>query len=316
MYKDETVCVVVPAFNEELLIGRVLDTMPEFVDRIVVVDDCSTDRTPNILRDYAERLGDRLVAIRHEVNRGVGGAIATGYEWARERNIGVTAVMAGDAQMSPDDLPRLLDPIVEEGVDYTKGNRLLTGEAWRIMPKRRYIGNAGASLLTKAASGYWHVADSQCGYTAISRRALKLIDIQAIYCRYGMPNHLLVMLNVYDLRVRDIVVQPIYKIGEKSGFEPLLMIPKLGWLLLKWFLWRLKEKYIIRDFHPLVLFYLMATLMSGISVALTVRMLYLWAATGRIPTMNALALMFSAITGLQFAFFAMWFDMERNKNLR
>ena len=218
--------------------------------------------------------------------------------------------------MDPDELPLLLDPVLDECVDYAKGNRLLTGEAWKLMPKRRYLGNAGASFLTKIASGYWHVADSQCGYTVISKRALELIPIDAIYKRYGMPNHLLVMLNIYDLRVRDVVVRPIYKVGEKSGFEPLVMIPKLGWLLFRWFHWRIFQKYVIRDFHPLVLFYALAGLLGASTVALAIRLFLLWVGSGRIPPVNALALMFSAVAGMQSAFFAMWFDMERNKDLK
>lgn len=316
MYKGHRVAVVIPAYNEEHLISRVLETMPEFVDRIIVVDDCSQDRTASIVEGFIRNDPERVVLMRHAVNEGVGGAIATGYKWTRDNGIDATAVMAGDAQMDPEELPLLLDAVIDDGVDYAKGNRLLTGEAWKIMPKRRYLGNAGASFLTKISSGYWHVADSQCGYTVISRRALELIDTDAIYRRYGMPNHLLVMLNIYDLRVRDVVVSPIYKIGEKSGFEPLLMIPKLGWLLFKWFLWRLKEKYIIRDFHPLVLFYLMAAVLGAAALSLAVRLFLVWALSGSIPPINALAMMFTGVAALQSAFFAMWFDMERNKDLR
>jgi len=316
MYKGRSVAVVIPAYNEERLIGRVIDTMPTFVDWIVVVDDGSSDRTVDEVRNRSEALGNRLVLLEHERNQGVGGAISTGYIWARDHEIDATAVMAGDAQMDPEELPSLLDPVIEGGGDYTKGNRLLSGEAWRLMPKRRYLGNAGASFLTKVASGYWHIADSQCGYTVISKRALELIPIGAIYKRYGMPNHLLVMLNIYDLRVRDVVVRPIYKIGEKSGFEPLVMIPKLGWLLFKWFHWRIFQKYVIRDFHPLVLFYSLAGLLGWTTLGLAGRLFYLWFATGRIHPVNALAMMFAAIAGMQSAFFAMWFDMDRNKHLR
>jgi len=316
MYKEHSVAVVIPAYNEEWLIGRVIDTMPALVDWIVVVDDGSSDRTVEEVKKRAEAIGSRLILLEHKRNQGVGGAISTGYKWARDREVDATVVMAGDAQMDPDELPLLLDPVLDECVDYAKGNRLLTGEAWKLMPKRRYLGNAGASFLTKIASGYWHVADSQCGYTVISKRALELIPIDAIYKRYGMPNHLLVMLNIYDLRVRDVVVRPIYKVGEKSGFEPLVMIPKLGWLLFRWFHWRIFQKYVIRDFHPLVLFYALAGLLGASTVALAIRLFLLWVGSGRIPPVNALALMFSAVAGMQSAFFAMWFDMERNKDLK
>jgi glycosyltransferase involved in cell wall biosynthesis len=316
VYKEHTVAVVVPAYNEERLIGKVLETMPDVVDKVVVVDDCSQDRTAEVAGRYVANNEDRFVLIRHERNQGVGGAIATGYKWARDHRIDATAVMAGDAQMDPEELPSLLDAVVDSGVDYAKGNRLLTGEAWRIMPRRRYLGNAGASFLTKIASGYWHVADSQSGYTVISLRALDLLDLDCVYKRYGVPNHLLVMLNVYNCRVRDVPIRAIYKVGETSGFEPLLLIPRLGWLLFKWFVWRLKEKYVIRDFHPLVLFYLFGSVSSVVALALLVRLLVLWGLRGYAPPMTSLGFGFFAMISLQFTMFAMWFDMEANKHLR
>jgi glycosyltransferase involved in cell wall biosynthesis len=316
VYKGRTVAAVVPAYNEERLIGKVLETMPDFVDNIVVVDDASRDRTAEVVEGYRANDEDRIVLIRHERNRGVGAAIATGYKWALEHEMDATAVMAGDAQMDPADLPKLLSPVIEEGVDYAKGNRLITGEAWRVMPKRRYLGNAGASLLTKIASGYWHVADSQSGYTVISLRALRLIDLDAVYARYGMPNHFLVLLNVYGCRVRDVAVHPVYRIGEKSGFEPLLMIPKLGFLLAKWFLWRLKEKYVIRDFHPLVFFYLFGFVNGIVALALFIRLLVRWVLGGYAPPMTSLAFGFFTVISFQFTMFAMWFDMEANKDLK
>ena len=128
-------------------------------------DDLSTDNTVEVVEEYINKGHDRIVLIKLEENSGVGGAIAEGYKWCRDHQIQATAVMAGDAQMDPDDLPALLDPIVNGEVDYTKGNRLFTGEAWRKIPKTRYMGNAALSLMTKIASGYWHVADSQTGYT-------------------------------------------------------------------------------------------------------------------------------------------------------
>lgn len=318
MYKGKKVAVVVPAYNEEKLIGRVLEMMPEYVDRIIVVDDRSDDATVEVVSSYCDphSPGDKLVLIQHQVNQGVGGAIASGYKWARDNKIDVTAVMAGDAQMDPDDLSSLLDPVVSAEVDYAKGNRLFTGDAWKLIPKQRYLGNSALSLLTKIASGYWHVADSQSGYTAVSLRVLETIDLDKIYKRYGMPNDFLVKLNVYNFRVKDVPVTPVYNIGERSGIRLWKFIPKLSWLLAKCFFWRMKEKYVIRDFHPLVFFYGLAFSLLGMSLLLFGRLLLSWWINGTIPKINALALMFSGITGLQSLFFAMWFDMEYNKSLR
>ena len=138
-----------------------------------------------------------------------------------------------------------------------------------------------------------------------------------MYKRYGQPNDLLVRLNVYNFRVMDVPVTPIYNIGEKSGIRPLRMIPKLSWLLFKLFIYRMWQKYIIRDFHPLVFFYLMAFFLLAASVPLGIRVFYRWMILGlQIPSINALAWMSSVIAGLQALFFAMWFDMEYNKELR
>jgi glycosyltransferase involved in cell wall biosynthesis len=316
MFEGARVGVVVPAYNEEKLIGQAIETVPDFVDKIIAVDDCSTDETATVIEEYRERLGERLELIRHEANQGVGGAIATGYKWCRDHEMDVTVVMAGDAQMDPADLPALLKPVVSGEVDYTKGNRLFTGDAWNIIPRVRYLGNSLMSLLTKIASGYWHVADSQCGYTAINLKALKMIDWDQMYKQYGQPNDLLVRLNIHNFRVCDVPVRPVYNIGEKSGIRPLRMIPKLSWFLFKLFIYRMWQKYVIRDFHPLVFFYLMAFALLTAGFLLGVRLTIRWATTGVIPRINALALMSSVIAGLQSLFFAMWFDMEYNKNLR
>lgn len=316
MYKEKTVAVVVPAYNEERLIAQVIETIPEYVDHIVVVDDYSTDQTAQIVNEYANTSQGRIILLELKKNSGVGGAITEGYKWCRDHRMDATAVMAGDAQMDPSDLPALLDPIVSGEVDYTKGNRLFTGEAWHKIPKTRYMGNAALSLMTKIVSGYWHIADSQTGYTVANLKVLETIDLDGIYKRYGMPNDMLVKLNIYDFRVRDVDIRPIYGIGEKSGIKPLLVIPKFTWLLTKLFFHRMFQKYIIRDFHPLVFFYMLSFLLNGIGIGLSVRMVVLWIRNGSIPPINALAVFFSFIVGFQMLLFAMWFDMDSNKNLR
>ena len=307
---------MVPAYNEEKLIGRVIETMPDFVDKIVIVDDVSKDNTVKVVKRYENPLEGRLILIEHEKNKGVGGAIATGYKWARDNRIDVSVVMAGDAQMNPADLPNFLDPVVGNEVDYTKGNRLFTGDAFRVIPKSRYFGNSALSLLTKIASGYWHIADSQSGYTATSLKVLQSLDLDRIYKRFGMPNDILVKLNIYNFRVRDIPTTPVYNIGEKSGIKIWKVIFSISFLLVKRFFWRMKEKYVIRDFHPLVFFYGLAFMLLTLSLPLLGRLIYVWITTGNIPKVNALALMFALIAGLQSLFFAMWFDMEYNKDLK
>ena len=318
MFQGRRVTAVVPAYNEEKLIRRVLDSMPELVDRIVVVDDASSDGTAPILDEAKRRLGDRLCVIRHDKNGGVGAAIVTGYKaaLAETDDRGLAVVMAGDAQMDPEDLPRLLAPLARGEADYTKGNRLFTGQAWKIIPRHRYLGNAVLSLLTKVASGYWHVADSQSGYTAITLEALRVLQLDRLYKRYGFPNHLLVELNNYDFRVRDVPIKPVYGIGEVSGIRLPSVIPTLSWLLVKCYFWRMKEKYVIRDFHPLVFFLALGLLLAGGGTLLGLYIVYLRI---RFGALSPNAVIFDAlclIMGAQMLFFAMWMDMERNKDLK
>jgi glycosyltransferase involved in cell wall biosynthesis len=254
--------------------------------------------------------------MEYKVNQGVGGAIATGYKRARDLEMDITVVMAGDAQMDPRDLVNIVEPIAGGSADYSKGNRLFYGDAWNMIPHYRYLGNSFLSLMTKIASGYWHVADSQSGYTAISLIALRRLKLEEIYKRYGMPNDLLIRLNQHNFRVKDVHIRPVYNVGEKSGIKLVEVIPKISWLLFKGFWKRLFLKYVVKDFHPLIFFYLLSFVLLITSVPLTIRLFYIWALKGDIPDMNAMALVFTLITGLQTLFFGMWFDMEYNKDLK
>lgn len=315
MYKECQISVVIPCFNEEKLLGTVLDGIPIFIDKIIVVDDESPDKTSEIAQSYAEN-DNRIIVIRHDSNQGVGGAIATGYKKSVELDIDVAVVMAGDAQMDPNELPMLLDPVIEEGYDYSKGDRLTSGKAWNMIPKVRYLGNSALSLMTKIASGYWHVKDSQSGYTAISKKALTTIDWDLTYKRYGQPNDLLVRLNIHEFRVKDVPIKPIYNIGEKSGIKPIRMIPRLSWLLFRLFWFRMLHKYVIRDFHPLVFFYFMASILVPLGTALGIYLVLFRLFSEAISSTSALLAAFLLIMGFQFMFFAMWFDMEANKELK
>jgi hypothetical protein len=221
--------------------------------------------------------------------------------------------MAGDAQMDPNDLPALLDPVVNGEVDYSKGNRLISGEAWKKIPRVRYLGNAMLSFMTKIASGYWNVADSQTGYTVANLKVLQTIDLDDIYKSYGMPNDMLVKLNIYNFRVCDVEIHPVYGIGEKSGIKPIRIIPKLTWLMFKFFLHRMFQKYIIRDFHPLIFFYSSGSILFLIGLFLSIYLLFYRIFIGTIAETSATLAVFLLITGMQSLFFAMWFDMDYNK---
>jgi glycosyltransferase involved in cell wall biosynthesis len=306
------VAVVVPAHDEEKLIAETIRSIPEFVDRIFVVDDASRDGTVAAARGAGD---PRVQVVEHERNLGVGAAIITGYKRARDERIDVTAVMAADAQMDPNDLETLVGPVARREVDYAKANRLFTGQAWDVIPRYRYLGNAFLSLMTKIASGYWHVADSQSGYTAISLEMLELLDLDRIYKRYGFPNDMLVHLNVWNARVRDYPSRPIYGVGERSGIRLRKVVPTISWLLVKGFFWRMREKYVIRDFHPLVFFYLLGIVMTILGLGLGIAEVVLRIMGNHITAATVVLVALLLIFGSQFSLFAMWFDMESNKDL-
>jgi glycosyltransferase involved in cell wall biosynthesis len=235
MYRGKTVGVIVPAYNEEKLISKVIETMPDCVDKVYVIDDCSKDRTPLVVARFYE--DKRIKLIRHLTNKGVGAAIATGYREALNDAIDLAGVMAGDNQMDPLELTKLLDPLVEDRADYAKGDRLSRPELTQGMSKFRRFGNILLTRLTRISSGYAQLQDPQNGYTAISKEALRKLDLNKIYPGYGYCNDLLTKLNVLGQRVLDVPIPARYG-EEKSKIRYGRYIWKVSFLLFKNFLWR------------------------------------------------------------------------------
>lgn len=364
MLENKTIAVVVPCYNEERQIGMVLDTMPDFVDRIVVVNDGSTDDTGTIVRtymersekkplpkkpapaaptwrnryDHAERLvrkrnqrelagftpsetihenpdEDRIVLIDASGNSGVGAAIARGYKWCKDHHIDCTAVMAGDGQMDPSELESICRPVVEEDIDYVKGNRLIHGGARLVIPTARYFGNSILSILTKVASGYWHVSDTQTGYTAISKKALNAIDLGKIYKGYGMPNDMLVKLNIAFGTIKEVEIKPVYNIGEKSKLNVFKVILPISLLLIRSFFKRLWVKYLFRDFHPLFLLYHFSFTLGLGCLPYTIKIIEAFIDGYKMSYEPLLAFIFLFTVGFQSMLFAMWMDIQDNERL-
>ena len=361
MLNNKTIAVVVPAYNEETQIAMVIASMPAFVDRIIIVNDCSKDKTAEIVLSYVAKDSsaknilknkfnipftknlynraeevlheeaikerklfnpsevlnknpetDRIILVNHIVNGGVGAAIASGYKWCKDHDIDCTAVMAGDGQMDPAELESICSPVINEGVDYVKGNRLIHRSSWLVIPKVRFFGNSILSILTKLASGYWRVSDTQTGYTAMSSAALNGIRLHDIYKSYGMPNDMLVKLNIAMCTIREVPIKPIYAVGENSKMKIFKVIPTVSLLLLKSFFKRLWIKYLFRDFHPLFLLYNFSFALGLIWLPYLYKVMILIYHGANISSETLFAFTFLGITSFQSFLFAMWMDIQDN----
>lgn len=241
MYKDHSIAVIVPAYNEEVLIRPTLETIPDYVDVVYAIDDGSIDNTYTVMREIAEK-DPRIVIIRHNPNQGVGSAIVSGYKRVVKDEINIAVVMAGDNQMDPQYIPSLLDPIVKGEVDYTKGNRLSLKEYQHGMSKWRLFGNTVLTYLTRISSGYWDLMDPQNGYTAISLYALNEINVDEIFTWYGYCNDMLVKLNVKNIKIKDISIPAKYG-EEKSSIQYPSYIIRVSKLLFSNLIYRVKNTY-------------------------------------------------------------------------
>jgi glycosyltransferase involved in cell wall biosynthesis len=312
LFKSYKIGVVIPAYNEELLIEETIEGIPDYIDKIYIINDCSSDRTGEIIDQLTD---PRIVPIHHKVNKGVGAAIVNGYKHALSDEMDLVAVMAGDNQMDPCQLPRLLFPIIEGKADYTKGNRLLSKDTRKGMSTWRAFGNGLLTLITKIGSGYWHIADPQNGYTVISREALETIDLDSVYTYYGYCNDLLIKLNAFGLQTTDVPMPARYG-RETSTIKYSTYIRKVAPMIFRGFLWRLKMKYIVFDFHPLVLFYISSMILVPIGFLfglwIIIQKLILHAP---VSTNYPLLDVFISLMGMQLLLFAMFFDMQVNKTM-
>lgn len=262
MYKNHRIAVVAPAFNEAKLIGRVIGATPDFVDHIIVVDDCSRDDTFAVASRHAEQDAGRVIVLQTLRNGGVGCATMLGYGKALESGAQVIVKMDGDGQMPPEYLPALLDAIIEENYDYAKGNRFLAADSLQAMPRHRVFGNIVMTFMTKLASGYWHIFDPQNGFTAITADALRSLNLDEIYPRYFFENDMLVHLNLRSARVKDVAMPARYgeELSSVNLFKVGVTFPLLS---LRRFAKRIYRNYVLRDFSPIALFLLLGAALFG-----------------------------------------------------
>lgn len=266
MYKGASIAAVVPAYKEERMIARVIETMPSFVDHIVIVDDCSPDDTSGAVR----AVGDpRVTLIRHEVNQGVGGAIITGHRAALELGSDVNVIMAGDAQMDPEYLPALLDRVVEDGYGFAKANRFYSPESFTGMPGYRVFGNIALSFITKLSSGYWNLFDPQNGYTAIRSEALRRVPLDRVARRYSFENDLLIHLNILQISAVDVPIPAVYG-DEVSSIRLSKVVPELVHRLTVGFWHRIWYRYVLWSFSPIALLLFLGLTFLGFGAIVTI----------------------------------------------
>ncbi|BCT76769.1 hypothetical protein SCMU_26110 [Sinomonas cyclohexanicum] len=307
MYRGVRVAAVVPAYKEELHIAQVIQTMPEFVDHIVIVDDCSPDDTSGAVR----AVGDpRVTLIRHEVNKGVGGAILTAHKAAMDLGADINVVMAGDAQMDPDYLPQLLDPVVD-GYGFAKANRFFSGESFAGMPGYRIFGNIVLSFMTKLASGYWHIFDPQNGYTAIRTEVLRRLPLDKVAERYSFENDLLIHLNILDVPICDVPIPAVYG-AEVSSIKLSRVIPELLQMLFGGFWRRVWWKYMVWSFSAvaLLLIFGLVLIVFGVGIGIWV----LLASVGSPTAGSVLLAAVPFMLGVQMLLMSLQLDIQGSPN--
>ena len=301
------VAVIVPAYRAADTITKVVSGIPPWVETIYIVDDASSDETGSRVR----ALGDsRIRLLVHDKNRGVGGAMITGYRQAVRDGIDICVKMDADDQMDPSYLPALLEPLLSGRADYAKGNRFHDVQALQRMPLMRKLGNAGLSFLIKAASGQWHIFDPTNGYTAIHRTALRAVDVGKLHSRYFFESSVLIRLRRIGAVVEDVPIPARYG-DERSSLSIRRTLLEFPWLLLQHGARRIVWQHFVLDFSAVSLF-----LLSGIPLV-TFGLcfgLYHWIDSYRrnvlTPTGTVMLAALPLILGFQFLLQALVLDVQ------
>ncbi len=215
--RDYRIAAVIPAYNEEASIARVLRSLPAWLRHIIVVEDCGSDKTAEVVAELAPQ-DPRIVLIRHERNQGVGGAMVTGFKKAMELNAQIVVKLDGDGQMNPEHLVALLRPLIAGEADYAKGNRFHDFRALAQMPPLRRAGNMALSFLTKAAVGYWNCFDPCNGFVAIRGEILAALPLDKIHRSYFFETSMLSRLYLLGAVVKDVPMPARYA-GERSSLS-------------------------------------------------------------------------------------------------
>jgi glycosyltransferase involved in cell wall biosynthesis len=303
--------VVIPAFQAQDTIAAVVAGLPREVRNVIVVEDGSSDGTARAVESIRD---PRVRLIRHDSNRGVGGAVKTGYRAALEAGCDVVVKMDADGQMDPAFLPDLVHPLLTGEAGYAKGNRLWSLEASRAMPRRRLLGNLFLSLATKAVSGYWNVLDPNNGFTAVRADVLRRLDWRHVQERYFFETSMLVELHLLRVPVRDVLMPARYD-GEPSSMRLVPVAVEFSGRLLKALLRRLTLEYVLLDFRPGTVFALLGIALALFGTAFGAYHWY-WSFVTRVET-TAGTVMLAAlpfIGGVQLLLQALLLDIGEVRN--
>jgi len=239
MINGKKIFAVVPAYNEEKSIGKVVRGCKSYVDKVIVVDDASSDKTSEI----AKKSGAKV--LKHKVNQGVGAAIRDGFFKAIEEGADIMVVLAGDNQMDPKDIPNVVKPLIGNRADFVKGTRFRRFKPTKYgMPIYRYFGTGLLSLLTRILTGY-SISDSNCGYVAISKQTVKDLNWKLVHQRYVFENSILANLSILKKRVVEADVKPIYK-QSISKMKMRTFIPSALGVFIRLFIYKLGYKKLKR----------------------------------------------------------------------
>lgn len=318
MYRNKKIAAIMPGLNEERLIGKTIEAVPDYFDLLIIIDDGSTDRTYDIAKEY-QRKYTRIHIIKHEKNMGVGYSVLESYEKMIELGGDIAVHVGCDYQMPMEQIPALLDPIVNGDAEFVKGNRFSDGGTTEGMPAIRVVGNTLISMSCKISSGYWKVFDAVEGFVAVSKEAIQKVNWNNVWAGYGYPIDHLVRYNIANVKIKEVPRRAIYLEGERqSQIKGLKYFFKCSPMMLRLFFYRLWKKYIVQNGHPLAIFYLLGIILFSVggflSISIVLRRLFEtnYIVTGATAVMTAIFL----LLGFNSIFFGMFFDMLDNNKLQ
>ena len=255
----ERIAVVIPAYRVARHIADVVSGIPDWVDRIVVVDDASQDGTFDLA---AEVRDPRVRVLRHPSNRGVGAAMLTGMDYAAGEGCTIVVKMDGDGQMDPSLVAELIQPIMDGEADFVKGNRFADPWTLRRMPFLRRVGNLVLSFLTKISSGCWQVFDPTNGFFALDVSVFSRLNKNLVHARYFFETSLLLALRLQDAVILNIPMPANY--GDETSS---MSIGRVLWefpsLLVRQFARRIWLQYFVLGFSVASLFLVCGTFLCA-----------------------------------------------------